>query len=824
MSVERAQDNSAQVGLKVSEQHVHLTNLVREPGAKRALIRNRSVASAATGFSVALWFLWLAERGATSWTLGAAAALTVGGFYSLFFLAMLTPALRWKRDNGLHTTQMFCATATLLVYSHFFDPSARLMTVFWIASAFSFAAQHYDSRGIFLRLAVLASALAFANLIYLQSHPGNLPALITWGGSLVMLGLCLSVAHVAGSLSNYRRLTYRGRAIAEAGLSSTGDAVLILDESGLITSMNERVTLMLGVDPAALLNNTFEGSVELVALCEAPDSQFGGAERQSFIYRGPQGAAIELQCVRSPLHLPSGAFLGEVIVLRDVGATNRLLRQLDHDSRHDALTGALNRAGLLRVLKQIVEGRSSMDAQSKETISGSVEHRFLLILDLDQFKLVNDSCGHSGGDALLREVTNLLGNAVKPDCLVARIGGDEFAVILAARSIESALSDARTLLAQIDRYRFYHQGKSFRVRASGGIAEVCKAESVDGGSATQQNVPLQSMLQMTEHVLANADAACYLAKESGGNCVHQYSAGDDDLARKRQDVSWFVKIREALDEDRFVLMGQRIAAANGPAGCREHMEVLIRMIDRDGELIGPGFFLPAAERFGLMPEIDRYVVRRSLELLSAYPKDSGIQPELSINLSAASLHDRTLVPWVGEQLQKHGVEGSSICFEITETVAIANIEVTNAILRSLQALGCLLALDDVGTGFNSFAYLKALKVDRLKIDGSFVRAIGHDPVDRIMVQSLYNIACASGMTTVAEMVETDVLAEQIREIGIEFLQGFAIHRPEPLTGLLQMLNPPPELDLLAADLMSRLMSANAKRQPAAFESLALPLA
>jgi diguanylate cyclase (GGDEF)-like protein len=784
-----APDASAPVRLGANPQHVHLTNLLRESGAKRALIRTRSVASAATGLCVALWFVWLADNGVASWSLGRSAALTVVGFYSLFFLAMLTPALHWRRDHGLHTTQLFCATATLLVHAHFLDPGVRLITAFWIAAAFSFAAQHYDHRGIFLRLAALTLALGMANLVYLQVHPGKEAMLLTWGGSTVLLGLCLSVAHVAGSLSSYRRRTYRGRAIAEAGLSSTGDAVLILDESGLISSMNEQVALMLGANPVSLLNKTFEQAVELVAVDLTLDCQLGGTGRPSFIYRNAEGAAIELQCVRSPLHLPSGAFLGEVIVLREVGATNRLLRQLDHDSRHDALTGALNRAGLLRVLEQCIVSQNREAGNDHERVAEPVEPQFLLILDLDQFKLVNDSCGHSGGDALLREVTKLLRNAAGPEARVARIGGDEFAVMLKSESAVSALSVARELLVQVDAYRFYYQGKSFRVRASGGIARV-------GGT---QQAPVQSASQLTERILADADAACYLAKESGGNCVYPFSEGDDEVVRKRQDISWFVKIREALDEDRFILMGQRIASADGAGGDREHLEVLLRMIDRDGELIGPGFFIPAAERFGLMPEIDRYVVSHAFELLSVYPKHSSMRPELSINLSAASLHDRNLVSWVGEQLQKHQVDGSSICFEITETVAIANMEVTRSILESLQALGCLLALDDVGTGFNSFAYLKALKVNRLKIDGSFVRAIGHDPVDRIMVQSLYNIARASGMTTVAEMVETEVLAQQIRDIGIEFLQGFAIHRPEPLTGLLDLLNPPLAVDLLAFD-------------------------
>ena len=417
---------------------------------------------------------------------------------------------------------------------------------------------------------------------------------------------------------------------------------------------------------------------------------------------------------------------------------------------HDPVTGLLNRhefeqrvARCLRLAPQL--GPSARDA--------------LLFLDLDQFRVVNQGCGHAAGDALLRQVAGALQGPLRGRDAVSRLGGDEFGVLLCGCGAEDAVRIAEMLRQALGELRFDHGGRSFPVSASIGVAE------------------LDGSWREASGVLSAAEEACSLAKEHGRNRVHLHRPGDAELARREGMLHWVARIQEALDHDRLRLYAQVLAPAVPQPDAPRHVELLLRMLDGEGEPISPMAFLPAAERFSMSTAIDRWVVGRSFERLGA---SGGAGPALcAINLSAASLSDERFLRFVLEQCERHGVEPSRVCFEITETAVISHFQKALRFIEGLRALGFRFALDDFGTGMSSFAYLKQLPVDFLKIDGSFVKDMLHDPVDRAMVEAIHHVGHVMGIRTVAEFVEHEATRRCLQEIGVDFVQGYGIGRPAP---------------------------------------------
>ncbi|MGE0314867.1 MAG: putative bifunctional diguanylate cyclase/phosphodiesterase [Lautropia sp.] len=754
----------------LTQDALHLANLTGSASAHARFVRSRAIAQTAAAACAAAWYAALGFFDAAPRGVAAAGALTILACLALFLVLVRTRAGGWPRDRGLRTTQLTCATATILACSHFLDSGIRLASLFWIAAAFAFVSYQRDTASLARSAVVLSAAIGLATAVHTLGRAGIEPAAIriAWLGWVAISAFLALLAHVAGSMSLYRRQTYRSRAIAEAALASMSEAVLILDQHRRVVTANAVAVDLLSTPGGALPGASFDDVARLEPMrppgaasasdtrTQAPrDTPDAARAARPMRLTTRDGREVEIELTRSPLRTPGGTDLGEVVLLRDVGAANGLMRRLEHESRHDALTGLLNRTGLLEVA-----------LQRARTLPDRAPGRlFMVVVDLDEFKLVNDTCGHRAGDQLLLELGTMLRDGGPAGARVARLGGDEFAVAFEASGLDGARRITRDYLAVIEQYRFYRNHQVFRVRASAGLAEVPAGEG-DPESAV-------------EAAIGRADSACYLAKELGRNRMHVYSAGDDEIARRRRDMSWAQQLRDALENERFVLMGQRIAGASGDRA--DELEVLLRLIDDEGNLVSPGAFMPAAERFNLMGDVDRHVTRRAVSML-ARSEDTRVR--LSINLSAPSLQDPAFPDSVATLLAAEGVDGARLCFEITETVAITNLGAAGRTIAALQALGCRLALDDVGTGFSSFGYLKTLKVDRMKIDGSFVKAIGDEPVDRIMVESLHKIAKEVGIETVAEMVEHPALISQVRELGIDLLQGFAIHRPEPLHGLL----------------------------------------
>ncbi|MDP1534248.1 MAG: EAL domain-containing protein, partial [Rubrivivax sp.] len=388
----------------------------------------------------------------------------------------------------------------------------------------------------------------------------------------------------------------------------------------------------------------------------------------------------------------------------------------------------------------------------------------LLYVDLDQFKIINDTCGHVAGDELLRQVATLLKGPIRGADTLARLGGDEFGVLLLDCPQDQAQRIGERMLELVRDFRFIWQDKNFNIGASIGMV------MLDHPGLTLADAMRQ------------ADMACYAAKDKGRNRIQLYLPDDVELRQRHGEMEWVNRINRALETDFFELHHQRIVALNGahPLNC---CEFLLRMRESGNpRLILPGTFIPAAERYGLMPAMDRWVVAHCLSHLSSCRTAA---PELDkglafINLSGATLNDEHFLAFVKAQLEQHGIPAASVCFEITETAAISNLNHALAFIDGVKTLGCRVALDDFGAGLSSFSYLKALHADYLKIDGGFVRGMLDDPMDESIVEAINNIGHVAGLTTIAEFVESDAIRARLVEIGVDYAQGYGIHRPEPL--------------------------------------------
>lgn len=446
-------------------------------------------------------------------------------------------------------------------------------------------------------------------------------------------------------------------------------------------------------------------------------------------------------------------------VMRDISEQKTAKLHMENLAIHDELTGLLNRREFMSRLERTV-----LDA-----ILQGGKH-VLLYLDLDQFKVVNDTCGHIAGDELIRRVAGVIKQYVRASDMVGRLGGDEFAVLLLDCSAEKASEVGETIRQAMAAFRFTWEERSFDLGVSIGIAAL-----------TEGVADAKSLLSL-------ADAACYVAKEKGRNRVQLYFGGVD-CVRKRTEMDWVSRITHALDENRFRLYYQSVEPVLTAVSCHIHKEILIRMLDAQSNVVLPGQFLPAAERYNMMGTIDRWVIHEVFSrkaggwreaMAGCAGKGTVCTSFTAINLSGASMNDESFFVFLREQIKAYAVPPGAVCFEITETVAVHNLQRVSSFITELKALGFLFALDDFGSGVSSFNYLKALPVDFIKIDGSFVRGIAHSELDLRIVESIVYVARAMGLKTIAEFVENDEILVKLRDIGVDYAQGFGIHKPEPM--------------------------------------------
>ena len=566
------------------------------------------------------------------------------------------------------------------------------------------------------------------------------------------------------------------RELLEVTLQSINDAVITTDGSGRIAWLNpvaERLTGHASADSLGRpLGEVFrivdgtsgEALPDPVVACLGGDEVRSGADRAAL--DSATGRRLDVEYSAAPIRRPDARPLGVVLVFRDVTEQRRLSAELSHRATHDALTGLVNR----------LEFEACLERSLAEAREGSIDG-VLMYIDLDNFKIVNDSCGHAVGDRLLREAAELIGDAVRGTDTVARIGGDEFAAILPGCDTSRACEVGRAIRDRMGEYRFVHGGRRFRVGTSIGIA------------------PIDGRWSGVAAVMQAADSACYEAKRAGRNRVITWAETDRALRVRSEHTRWAARLEEALDDDAFELHAQRIETVAGPSG-QLHAEVLVRLRAEGGELVPPGAFLPAAERYHLAARIDRWVLRRAIDQLVAIPDLSGLSM-LCVNLSGQSIGDRdfhrdaiAMLSEAGDGIRRR------LCLELTETAAVTAMADAVSFAERVRALGLRIALDDFGAGASSFGYLKTLPVDVLKIDGQFIQAMMDEPLDEAAVHGFVHVARVMGVRTVAEYVDRPEILGRVRELGIDFAQGFLLHRPEPLARVLEGLGREPGSETL----------------------------
>ena len=573
------------------------------------------------------------------------------------------------------------------------------------------------------------------------------------GGLLAML---LAGAAVA------RWAPVRRPPVAAAALDQVEDAVLALDRRGRVRYANAAAAALLGGDPAG----------RPLAACARFVPARADAGTPPRDWRPPlEEEAVTCPLLPDPLYLlrPGGGRVrlqgrlvpldgGWLLVLRDRSAWCRLQQQADYYATHDDLTGVLNRREFEHQLQRaLAEGEATGTPYA------------LVHLDLDRFEAVNESCGRAAGDRLLKEVGAALRGQLRNSDALARIGGDQFGCLLQGVTPEHAGAVAGKMLRAVAAHRFQWRGRPVVLGASAGV--VC----LEGG------------WQDAEQVLAAGERACRLAKHQGRGRVAFYAPDDARLVQSRGAARWLHRIQHALEEDRFVLYGQAIVPVDEGRGGPLYYEILLRMLDEDGQLVPPGAFLPAAERYGLMPAIDRWVIRHALGFIADPGNRLGDDVVYAINLSGQTLRDEGFVDFVLGALRDSGVAAARVCFEITETAAIENLQQAARLISRLRGNGCRFALDDFGAGMSSFAYLKNLGVDTIKIDGNFVVNMVDNRADHAMVEAINQVGHVMGMRTTAEFVENKSVLEALRRLGIDYAQGFGIQRPRPLAECLGML-------------------------------------
>ncbi|MEO0576968.1 MAG: EAL domain-containing protein, partial [Pseudomonadota bacterium] len=529
----------------------------------------------------------------------------------------------------------------------------------------------------------------------------------------------------------YEEALFREKESAQITLQSIGDGVITTDENNIVEYINPVAEELTGwkVDDATgrPLDEIFRSFHE--ETCEPLENPLAVAVRRSRSVKSNRpillirrdGNELYIESTASPIRDGNSVITGGVLVFHDVSEARELNRKLSYQASHDVLTSLVNR----REFEKRVE-RALQSAEARET-SHVVCH-----LDLDQFKIINDTCGHSAGDALLQELGKLLKSKIRWRDTLARLGGDEFGILLESCSIEEAMATADALREAVGEYKFLWDERSFRLTASIGLVPLSASETEDVAG-----------------VLSSADSACAAAKDAGRNRVHSYHENDIDMMRRRREMQWAARINNALEENRFELFRQTILPLQ-TTDSGAHYELLVRMRDENGALVSPELFIASAERYGITPNIDRWVIRNALRWLVSEADERARLSLCSINLSGQSLGDEKFLPFVIEQFQTSGIAPDKICFEITETAAIASYAQANRFINALKELGCKFALDDFGTGLSSFGYLKHFPVDFLKIDGSFVKEILHDPIDREMVRSINEIGHLTGKQTIAE--------------------------------------------------------------------------
>jgi diguanylate cyclase (GGDEF)-like protein/PAS domain S-box-containing protein len=554
----------------------------------------------------------------------------------------------------------------------------------------------------------------------------------------------------------------RSKRQAQYTLESIAEGVITTDKSGRVDYMNLAAETLTGVsreeaagrrvaDLFTLVDDADRRPLgDPVERCLAMRRRVNMGRRAVMVTREKeQEHSVELTA--SPIRGPGNNIAGTVVVFHDVSELRGLTRKMSYQATHDPLTGLINRREFERRLDEALDSAHAEDTA-----------HILFYMDLDRFKAVNDSCGHQAGDNMLRDVAGLIKDKVRDSDFVGRLGGDEFGALLIGCPIEKARQIANDICTAVGDYRFVWKDRIFNIGISVGLVEIGHS------SGTIQDV------------ISAADSACYVAKQEGRGCVHIYSARDEAIARERGDIQWLRRLQEALQEGKFELAVQPILAMSGAAGTGPAVEILIRLPDNRGHMAATAEFLRPAERYQLMPQIDRWVVSASLAALASGELKLPGSRSCAINLSGQTLSDESFLGYVVDALDHSGVGPGAVCFEVTERAILANVPQAQRFIEVLHGIGCEFSLDDFGSGLGSFANLKHLPIDYLKIDGSYTRNLRSDEVNQEMVAAMIKLARKMEFRVVAEQVEAQEDFDWLRDTGIDFIQGNFVEPPAAL--------------------------------------------
>jgi diguanylate cyclase (GGDEF)-like protein/PAS domain S-box-containing protein len=593
--------------------------------------------------------------------------------------------------------------------------------------------------------------------------------------SIILVGIGTAISRnmirrserITLALREAQEQAFVAQARSHVTLQSIADAVLCTNRACEVTYMNSAAELLIGWPAAEAVGRPLAAVLHMlpepdtVSLTAEIEQILAGEQRtgptNGSLLRRRDGSTTPVHERGAPIRDSHGEVIGIALVMRDITQERAFAAQLLHQATHDALTGLANRREFEQQL-----GRAIVD----QKITG--RDYALLYLDLDQFKVVNDTCGHAAGDELICQVSWAVKHELCAEDVLARLGGDEFGILLVNYAQHAALKVAESVRRRISELRFLWQGKVFSTNVSIGVLSLTESLATVGDA------------------LSAADQACYLAKDNGRNRVQFYRPDDQVMRARHGEMRWVERLNRAIELDQFALFAQEIRPVAGSSGtgtgklAASRFEVLIRMIDSDGTLIAPMAFIPAAERYGLMPKIDRWVIANACKNLAALRERHGAIPTCMINLSGASVTDSGLVDFVRSQLVQFALPTHCIGFELTETAAISNLASASQLMRRLKEIGCPMALDDFGSGMASFAYLRRLPIDYLKIDGEFVQDMTTDAVDYEIVEAIHNVGRVMGIKTVAESVENADILAALLLVGVDFAQGYHVSRPMPM--------------------------------------------
>ncbi|MDH3342909.1 MAG: EAL domain-containing protein [Gammaproteobacteria bacterium] len=582
-----------------------------------------------------------------------------------------------------------------------------------------------------------------------------LPAVI-FTAVAVMLFVCIRlILKIKHHQQDAEARIHQQKELAEVTLDCIGEAVITTDIEHNITYMNPIACHLTGWSSDDAMGLPLEQVVIIVS--EANRSEINSSVfeclnqkclieySEPMILIGAHDEEYSIETSASPLKNHNGEIIGAVLVFINTTHIRNLSREMEYQAAHDSLTELLNRREFERQLAKAIRSSREHDLQHA-----------LCYMDLDQFKIVNDTCGHIAGDRLLRELAKLMPHSIRSSDCLARLGGDEFGVIIFNCSIDDAKDIADSLRTAIKGFTFTWDKKIFDIGVSIGLVPIKK----DNGS-------LQDMMK-------RADASCYIAKDLGRNRIHIYAENDTDITKRSGEMQWMTRIQDALKNDRFILAVQKVVAIKNDD--LPHFEVLIRMQGKNGEIIPPLAFLPAAERYDMMPVIDRWVITTAFKNIS-HERDHNTKRVYNINLSGQTLRDNSIVKYIREQFDYFDIPPNIICFEITETAIISNLGIAIELVNKIKNMGCMFALDDFGSGLSSFSYLKNIPVDYIKIDGEFIHNIVTDSMDKAIVSAINSIGHEMGLKTVAEYVANKDILNLLREINIDYAQGYVIDKP-----------------------------------------------